>query len=212
MPSKKRKKRKKSSQTKKNSMTQNIGTNLRNEVIDPDIYYNQYNENMNLKKALQQMKFENKKLSAKNQYLEIENKKLNIRLNKDPNHRKEQNLKQEINKDNQTLKIETKESKIIIIDSTNKIDLNQNEMKDWLEKNYKGENKSYLEDVKKSEQMFEYGFNARRGVTCTISMVSQNISKRMGSNNMYSNSIQNRLQDNYRKNYTSSQAANIKKK
>ena len=87
-----------------------------------------------------------------------------------------------------------------------------NEMKDWLEKNYKGENKSYLEDVKKSEQMFEYGFNARRGVTCTISMVSQNISKRMGSNNMYSNSIQNRLQDNYRKNYTSSQAANINKK
>ena len=85
-------------------------------------------------------------------------------------------------------------------------------MKDWLEKNYKGENKSYLEDVKKSEQMFEYGFNARRGVTCTISMVSQNISKRMGSNNMYSNSIQNRLQDNYRKNYTSSQAANINKK
>jgi chromosome segregation protein len=92
-------------------MTQNIGTNLRGEVIDPDIYYNQYNENMNLKKALQQMKFENKKLSAKNQYLEIENKKLNIRLNKDPNNRKEQNLKQEINKDNQTLKIENENLK-----------------------------------------------------------------------------------------------------
>ena len=99
------------STNKKNSMTQNIGTNLRGEVIDPDIYYNQYNENMNLKKALQQMKFKNKKLSAKNQYLEIENKKLNIRLNKDPNHRKEQNLKQEINKDNQTLKIENENLK-----------------------------------------------------------------------------------------------------
>ena len=82
------------------------------------------------------------------------------------------------------------------------------DMKEWLEKNYKGENKSYLEDVKKSEQMFEYGFNARRGVTCTISMVSQNMSKRVGSNNMYSNSVQMRLQDNYRKSYNISKANN----
>ena len=96
---------------KKKSMTQNIGTNLRSEAIDPDIYYNQYNENMSLKKTLQQMQFENKKLSAKNQHLESENKKLNIRLNKDPNHRKEENIKQEINKDNQTLRIENENLK-----------------------------------------------------------------------------------------------------
>jgi hypothetical protein len=77
-----------------------------------------------------------------------------------------------------------------------------NEMKVWIEKNYKDEYKSYLEDIKKSEQIFEFGFNARRGVTTTISMVSQNMSKRMGSNNMYSNSVQMRLQDNYRNSYT----------
>jgi len=77
-----------------------------------------------------------------------------------------------------------------------------NEMKVWIEKNYKDEYKSYLEDIKKSEQIFEFGFNARRGVTSTISMVSQNMSKRMGSNNMYSNSVQMRLQDNYRNSYT----------
>ena len=35
--------------------TQNIGTNLRNEVIDPDVYYTRYNENINLKKQLKQM-------------------------------------------------------------------------------------------------------------------------------------------------------------
>ena len=99
------------STNKKKSMTQNINTNLRSEAIDPDIYYNQYNENMSLKKTLQQMQFENKKLSAKNQHLESENKKLNIRLNKDPNHRKEENLKQEINKDNQTLRIENENLK-----------------------------------------------------------------------------------------------------
>ena len=75
-------------------------------------------------------------------------------------------------------------------------------MKVWIEKNYKDEYKSYLEDIKKSEQIFEFGFNARRGVTTTISMVSQNMSKRMGSNNMYSNSVQMRLQDNYRNSYT----------
>ena len=62
------------STNKKNSMTQNIGTNLRGEVIDPDIYYNQYNENMNLKKALQQMKFENKKSVFRNRKQKIEYK------------------------------------------------------------------------------------------------------------------------------------------
>ena len=91
--------------------TQNIGTNLRNEVIDPDVYYTRYNENINLKKQLKQMEFENKKLSAKSQHLLDENKKLNMKLNKDPQYIKEENSKQEYSKDNQTLKIENENLK-----------------------------------------------------------------------------------------------------
>ena len=81
------------------------------------------------------------------------------------------------------------------------------EMRTWLEKNYKGENKTYLEDVIKSETIFENSHQARRDYTSTYNMVSQNMSKRMGTNNMYSNSIQMRLQDNYRMNYAMSQQA-----
>ena len=84
-----------------------------------------------------------------------------------------------------------------------------NNMRIWLEKNYKGENKTYLEDVIKSEKIFENNYEARRGVTTTFNMVSQNMSKRMGSSNMYSNSIQMRLQDNYRMNYARSQQNNV---
>ena len=80
-------------------------------------------------------------------------------------------------------------------------------MRTWLEKNYKGENKTYLEDVIKSETIFENSHQARRDYTSTYNMVSQNMSKRMGTNNMYSNSIQMRLQDNYRMNLAMSQQA-----
>ena len=101
----------KTSSSKKNFKTQNIGTNLRSENIDPDVYYSQYNENINLKKTLQQIEFENKKLSAKNKNLESENQRLNMKLNKDPNYKKEESLKKEFSKDNQTLRIENENLK-----------------------------------------------------------------------------------------------------
>ena len=101
----------KTSSAKKNSKTQNIGTNLRTEIIDPDVYYSQYNENINLKKTLQQIEFENKKLSAKNKNLESENKRLNMKLNKDPNYKNEESIRKEFSKDNQTLRIENENLK-----------------------------------------------------------------------------------------------------
>ena len=101
----------KTSSSKNKGKTQNIGTNLRNEVIDPDVFYTRYNENISLKKQLQQMELENKKLSTKSKHLELENKRLNMRLNKDPEYIKEENLKQEYNKDNLTLKIENENLK-----------------------------------------------------------------------------------------------------
>ena len=86
--------------------TQNIGVNYRNEIIDPDVFYRQHDENVSLKKQLQQLELENKKLSVKNKQYESKNKKLNDRINKDPEYIKEENSKQEYIKDNQTLKIE----------------------------------------------------------------------------------------------------------
>ena len=65
----------KTSSSKKNSKTQNNFTNYRNEAIDPDVYYTQYNENISLKKQLQQIQLENRKLSAKSKHLETENKR-----------------------------------------------------------------------------------------------------------------------------------------
>ena len=82
------------------------------------------------------------------------------------------------------------------------------EMREWLEKNYKGENKAYLEDIKKAEPMFQdFGYN-QRDVTYTTSLVRQMQSKRVGSYNMYSNSVQVRLQSNYQMNYAQSQNVN----
>ena len=72
------------------------------------------------------------------------------------------------------------------------------DMKFWLEKNYKGENKNYLEDIIKSEKMFQNNIMAEKSISCTVSMVSQGMFKRMGSDNIYSNSIQNKLQDVFR--------------
>ena len=101
----------KTSSSKNKSKTQNNFQNYRTEAIDADVYYNQYNENINLKKQLQQIELENKKLSAKSQHLLSENKKLNMRLNKDPQHIKEESMRQEFNKDNQTLRIENENLK-----------------------------------------------------------------------------------------------------
>ena len=101
----------KTSSSKNKGKTQNMATAYRNEAIDPDVYYTQYNENINLKKQLQQIEFENKKLSAKSKHLESENNRLKMKLNKDPNYIKEESLRQEFNKDSKTLKIENENLK-----------------------------------------------------------------------------------------------------
>ena len=72
------------------------------------------------------------------------------------------------------------------------------DMKDWLEKNYKGENNNYLLDIEKSEKIFENNIFARKSISNTISLVSQGMIKKMGSDNIYSNSVQNKLQTNFR--------------
>ena len=82
------------------------------------------------------------------------------------------------------------------------------EMREWLEKNYKGENKNYLEDIKKAEPMFVKVDYAQRDITYTTSLVRQMQSKRIGSQNMYSNSVQMRLQSNYNMNYARTQNLN----
>ena len=82
------------------------------------------------------------------------------------------------------------------------------EMREWLEKKYKGENKNYLEDIKKAEPMFVKVDYAQRDITYTTSLVRQMQSKRIGSQNMYSNSVQMRLQSNYNMNYARTQNLN----
>ena len=101
----------KTSKFNNKSKTQNIAAGLRNEVIDPDVFYTRCNENISLKKQIQELELENKRLSAKSQHLLGENKKLNMKLNKDPQYIKEENSKQEYSKDNQTLKIENENLK-----------------------------------------------------------------------------------------------------
>ena len=79
------------------------------------------------------------------------------------------------------------------------------EMREWLEKNYKGENKAFLEDIKKAEPMFENMMYDQRGITYATSQVRQMQSKRIGNYNLYSNSAQMRLQSNYQMNYAMAQ-------
>ena len=79
------------------------------------------------------------------------------------------------------------------------------EMRDWLEKNYKGENKAFLEDIKKAEPMFENMMYDQRGITYSTSQVRQMQSKRIGTYNLYSNSVQKRLSSNYQMNYEMAQ-------
>ena len=70
----------------------------RNEMIDPDLYYTVYDENKELKKKLNQIEKENKKLSAKLQYNNI------------PNPLKEES-KSQMNKDTNTMLIENENLK-----------------------------------------------------------------------------------------------------
>ena len=64
-------------------------------------------------------------------------------------------------------------------------------MEDWLKTKYKGGNKNYLEDVKKTMNLFrdEYTFQSK-GVSYVTSNIRENISKRIGSTMAYSNKMQ----------------------
>ena len=75
----------------------------------------------------------------------------------------------------------------------------------WLEKNYNGQNKNYLEDIKNSEKMLENNSFTQKSITNTMSMVSQNINKRIGATLQYSNMRQSMLQDQFRMNMALSQ-------
>ena len=84
-------------------------------------------------------------------------------------------------------------------------------MEEWLENNYKGDNKTYLEDIKNTAKMFENKPFERREMTYTTSLLRQKQSKRIGSNMNYSNSVQLRLQDTYKMNFSKSLGANTNK-
>ena len=65
-------------------------------------------------------------------------------------------------------------------------------MEEYLKKNYHGENKSYLDDITKTQNFFvdESDFNSR-GVSYVTSQIREKQTKRLGSNMIYTNSVQN---------------------
>ena len=65
------------------------------------------------------------------------------------------------------------------------------DMEKWLTKNYHGENKSYLDDITKTQKFFvdEVDF-ASRGVSYVTSQIREKQTKRLGSNMIYTNSVQ----------------------
>ena len=82
------------------------------------------------------------------------------------------------------------------------------DLKDWIKANYKGDNKDYLNDIEKSEKMFDMNdINSNRNFIFANCQVRQMQNKRMGSNNMYMNSCQAILQNNYQMNFAMSQQA-----
>ena len=81
-------------------------------------------------------------------------------------------------------------------------------LKDWIKANYKGDNKDYLNDIEKSEKMFNLNdMNSNRNFIFANCQVRQMQNKRMGSNNMFLNSCQAVLQNNYQMNFAMSQQA-----
>ena len=82
------------------------------------------------------------------------------------------------------------------------------DLKDWIKVNYKGDNKDYLNDIEKSEKMFDMNdINSNRNFIFANCQVRQMQNKRMGSNNMYMNNCQAILQNNYQMNFAMSQQA-----
>ena len=79
-------------------------------------------------------------------------------------------------------------------------------MREWLEKNYHGENKNYLEDIKKAEPMFERREYEQRDFTYATSQIRQMQSKRTGD--LYINRVQRELRHTYQNNYIQSQKNN----
>ena len=84
-------------------------------------------------------------------------------------------------------------------------------MKEWLEKNYKGDNQSYLEDIQKAEEMFKENRFEQREISYTTGLLRQKQSKRSGADMIYSNKVQSRLQDAYKMNYAISRKNIIKR-
>ena len=66
------------------------------------------------------------------------------------------------------------------------------DMEVWLNKNYHGENKSYLDDIKKTQQFFvDESDSISWGVSYVTSQIREKQTKRLGSNMIYTNSVQN---------------------
>ena len=81
-------------------------------------------------------------------------------------------------------------------------------LKDWIKANYKGDNKDYLKDIENSEKMFDMNnMYSNRNFIFANCQVRQMQNKRMGSNNMFMNSCQAALQNNYQMNFAMSQKA-----
>ena len=61
-------------------------------------------------------------------------------------------------------------------------------IEDWIKKNYKGNNKFYLEDILKSKSLFDddYTFE-KEGIAFAKANINQKIHKRLGANDMYRN-------------------------
>jgi ribosomal protein L21 len=66
------------------------------------------------------------------------------------------------------------------------------DMEVWLNKNYHGENKSYLDDIKKTQQFFvDESDSISWGMSYVTSQIREKQTKRLGSNMIYTNSVQN---------------------
>ena len=66
------------------------------------------------------------------------------------------------------------------------------DMEEWLKKNYHGENKGYLDDITKTQNFFvDQNVFVSRGVTYVTSQIREKQTKRLGSNMIYTNSVQN---------------------